>query len=300
MKSFTCLVTCIIPCCTRGRHPGPVKLCVCFYETEYKYSLFTKCRRIFRLLWATTLSYWERTTMAHFSDRILICIFFYEFIVFWLKFLRNLLTLVQLTTSQCWLKLCQTAPCHYPKKWQPSSLTQNLRHMAWMNKWSHSAWIRAVFCFGSAVVTVQSVHTFGRNWPDLTHALWADFIKSLTGIRKSDNCRHSGGWNDCSNGHYNDVIMASQITSLTIAYSTFFSGADQRKHQISASLAFVRRTQRWPANSPHKGSVTWKMFPFDDVIMVSRTFHFLWINRSALSLDKRKFCSLMFMKEMNH
>ena len=41
--------------------------------------------------------------------------------------------------------------------------------------------------------------------------------------------------------HNNDVIMgsiASQITSLTIVYSTVYSGADQRKHQSSASLAF--------------------------------------------------------------
>ena len=40
--------------------------------------------------------------------------------------------------------------------------------------------------------------------------------------------------------------IASQITSLTIVYSTFYSGADQRKHQSSASLAFVRRIHRWP------------------------------------------------------
>ena len=70
--------------------------------------------------------------------------------------------------------------------------------------------------------------------------------------------------------HNNDVIMstmASQITSLTIVYSTVYSGADQRKHQNSASLAFVRGIHRWPVNSPHKGPVTRKMFPFDDVIM---------------------------------
>ena len=30
-----------------------------------------------------------------------------------------------------------------------------------------------------------------------------------------------------------------QITSLTIVYLTVYSGADQRKHQSSASLAFV-------------------------------------------------------------
>ena len=70
--------------------------------------------------------------------------------------------------------------------------------------------------------------------------------------------------------HYNNVIMdtiVSQITSLTIAYSTVYSGADQRKHQSSASLAFVWGIHRGPVNSPHKWPVTRKMFPFDDVIM---------------------------------
>ena len=69
---------------------------------------------------------------------------------------------------------------------------------------------------------------------------------------------------------YDDVIMgtmASQITRLTIVYTTVYSGADQRKHQSSASLAFVRGIHRWPVNSPHKWPVTRKMFPFDDVIM---------------------------------
>ena len=61
--------------------------------------------------------------------------------------------------------------------------------------------------------------------------------------------------------------MTSQITSLTIVYSTVYSGADQRIHQSSASLAFVRWIHRWPVNSPHKGPVTRKMFPFGDVTM---------------------------------
>ena len=74
--------------------------------------------------------------------------------------------------------------------------------------------------------------------------------------------------------HYIDVIMsamASQITNLTIVYSTVYSGADQRKHQSSASLAFVRGIHRWPVNSPHKGPVTRKMSPFHDVIMATPT-----------------------------
>ena len=61
---------------------------------------------------------------------------------------------------------------------------------------------------------------------------------------------------------------ASQITSLAIVYSTVYSGADQRKHQSSASLVFVRGIHRGPVNSPHKWPVTRKMFPFDDVIMI--------------------------------
>ena len=63
--------------------------------------------------------------------------------------------------------------------------------------------------------------------------------------------------------YYNDVIMSamvSQITSASIVYSTVCSGADQRKHQNSASLAFVRGIHQWPVNSSHKGSVTRKCF----------------------------------------
>ena len=61
--------------------------------------------------------------------------------------------------------------------------------------------------------------------------------------------------------------MATQITSLTIVYLTIYSGADQRKYQSSASLAFVGGIRRSPVNSPHKGPVTRKIIPFDDVIM---------------------------------
>ena len=74
-----------------------------------------------------------------------------------------------------------------------------------------------------------------------------------------------------ANYHYNDVTMyamASQITSPKVVYS-FIQGADQRKHQSSASLAFVRGIHRSPVNSPHKGPVAQKMFPFDDVIMMN-------------------------------
>ena len=70
--------------------------------------------------------------------------------------------------------------------------------------------------------------------------------------------------------YYGDVTMgaiASQITSVSNVYSTVCSGTDQRKHQSSASLAFVRGIHRGPVNSPHKRSVTRKIFPLDDIIM---------------------------------
>ena len=70
--------------------------------------------------------------------------------------------------------------------------------------------------------------------------------------------------------HSSDVIMsamASQSTCVFIVCSTVCSSADQRKHQNTASLAFVRGIHRWPVDSAHKGLVTRKMFPFDDAIM---------------------------------
>ena len=60
------------------------------------------------------------------------------------------------------------------------------------------------------------------------------------------------------------TTMASQPHD---CYWIVYSDADQRKHESSASLAFVWGIHRWPVNSPHKGPVTRKMLPFDDVIM---------------------------------
>ena len=70
--------------------------------------------------------------------------------------------------------------------------------------------------------------------------------------------------------------MASQITSLSIVYSTVCSGSDQGKHQSSASLAFVcvcvwggggggGFTREFPA----KRASNAEMCPFGDVIMLS-------------------------------
>ena len=61
--------------------------------------------------------------------------------------------------------------------------------------------------------------------------------------------------------------ITCQISGLTIVYSIVYSDADQRKHQSSASLTFLRGNHGGPVNSPHKWPVMRRMFPFDDVIM---------------------------------
>ena len=71
--------------------------------------------------------------------------------------------------------------------------------------------------------------------------------------------------------------IASQITTLAIVCSNVYSAADHRKHQSSASLAFVPGIHRRPVNSPHKWPVTRKMFPFDDAIV--DMYNFVVISR---------------------
>ena len=68
------------------------------------------------------------------------------------------------------------------------------------------------------------------------------------------------------------TTIASQITSLTVVYSTIYSDADQRKHQSSALLAFVWGIHR-DGEFPAQRASYAEMFPFDDVIMIlSKSF----------------------------
>ena len=109
--------------------------------------------------------------------------------------------------------------------------------------------------------TLQNVRPRGLGWETSVH--WSVQFEEPLLLKSDVNTLEP-------TLHYNDVIismMASQIISLTVVYSIVYSGADQRKHQSSASLAFVWGIHRWPVNSPHKEPVTRKMFPFDDVIM---------------------------------
>ena len=89
---------------------------------------------------------------------------------------------------------------------------------------------------------------------DCIHWLWVGSVTQLT-----SNC-----------GHNSDVIlsmMVSQITGILIVCLTICTSTAQRKYLSFVSLAFVRGIHWSPADSPHKGPLMWKLFPFDDAIM---------------------------------
>ena len=121
--------------------------------------------------------------------------------------------------------------------------------------------------------------------------MWASLVAYYIFVYMAGLCRKSMRVSYSLKPHYCDAIMgamASLITDLTSVYSTVHSGADQSKHQSSASLAFVRGSHRRPANSPHKWPVTRKMFPFDDVIMGLLHFGF-----SKIELGRSMTCLVM-------
>ena len=79
--------------------------------------------------------------------------------------------------------------------------------------------------------------------------------------------------------HYNDVIMTtmvSHITSLTVVYSTVYSDADQRKHQSSASLAFVWGIHRDRWISRTKGQLRGKSFHLMTSSWITTTRKLIW------------------------
>ena len=88
------------------------------------------------------------------------------------------------------------------------------------------------------------------------------WFEQWLGFEKTTN-RYKNQWSSLLTDHYDDVIMttiASQITSLTSVYSTVYSDADQRKHQSSASLAFVWGIHRGRWIPRTKGQLRGKCF----------------------------------------
>ena len=78
--------------------------------------------------------------------------------------------------------------------------------------------------------------------------------------------------------HYTDVTMCVMAPKITRIYTVCWSGSSgayQRKHQNSVWLAFVMTGGFF-----HKWSVTQKVFPIDNVIMIRVTDHTLFKNRA--------------------
>ena len=86
---------------------------------------------------------------------------------------------------------------------------------------------------------------------------------------------------------HNDRDGVSNNRRLDCFYSTICSDVGQRKHQISASLAFVWGIHRWPVNSPHKWLVTRKMLPFDDVTCIDDSAYKKVKSHGALSTSRQ-------------
>ena len=85
--------------------------------------------------------------------------------------------------------------------------------------------------------------------------------------------------------HYSGVIMSAmvfQITGVLIVCSTVCSGADKRKHQSSASVAFVGRIHRWTVTGgfPPQRASNAENISFDDVIMICKMHYPIHAKRS--------------------
>ena len=140
--------------------------------------------------------------------------------------------------------------------WPPRLSSRSKCIETWTNEVTRQRWTfqmnfdgRIYLYFDSAFTEVDSSLP---NWQQVYLGLDISATLVMTKINYSLQWRHNG---------HDGVSNHRRLDCLR----TFCSGADQRKHRSSASLGFEREIHRWPVNSPHKGPVTRKMFPFDDV-----------------------------------
>ena len=144
---------------------------------------------------------------------------------------------------------------------QTKLYSHNVRFWLFTNLIQYVAWLIVHWCiFLRCRIPVTNQFSFMYRMPNTN----ADMVKCTGAYHLYSH------WGRNHAVHYGDVkmsAMVSEIASLMIVYWTVYSSADQRKHQSSALLAFVRGIHRSPENSPHKWPVTRKMFSFDDVIM---------------------------------
>ena len=154
-----------------------------------------------------------------------------------------------MTSRECtWMK--SFALCTCMTQWEIKKMYASVDDI-WKCIYSHS--------------NITEGHSCKDNWRQVSTVLCNDLVpkRQHSFIRNSvDHILSRHIWchqstmsnNHPSQYHYTGVIMsaiASQITSLTIVYSTVYSDVDQRKYQSSAGNS--------PDNSPHKWPGTRKM-----------------------------------------
>ena len=170
------------------------------------------------------------------------------------------------------MRLCQRLYRH------TSHTTTNWHFAMPQNNVYKSNYVVHILCQMCIWLFLQFNGAFLANTASAPKTLMIKYRNDISAkLEKKEHCDNDHVYITCiyivsmfSSLHYSDVIMgtmASLISSLTSVYSTVHSCADQRKHQSSASLTFVRWIHQRPVNSPHKWPVTRKMFTFDDVIM---------------------------------
>ena len=142
---------------------------------------------------------------------------------------------------------------------------------------------------------IQYIFTFNSSWPSvaiwrqiswlslaqimaccltaINHYLYQYWFITKGVVWYSPKSNFTRIAHDIYHQHYGDIIMgaiASQITSLTIVYSTVYSDADKK------NPSKLRVTGLCAGNPPHKWPVTRKKFLFDDVIMSMCSDTALW------------------------
>ena len=127
------------------------------------------------------------------------------------------------------------------------------------------SWLCLVSLTHCRICKINQISSKVINLPAIACRLWRNYAMGLFCFL---NYGYPTRFKNKSFWHYSDdVIMASQITSLTNVYSAVYSRRRAKKTSKLRVTGLLRGIHRWPVNSAHKGPVTRKMFSFDDVIM---------------------------------
>ena len=124
------------------------------------------------------------------------------------------------------------------------------------------------------------------SWPS---KVW---YSGLVSIWHQDICINHGDLDRSVHWHHNERAVISNHQCLDCLLNRSFRQRWKKTSKLRA-LACVRGIHRWPVNSPHKGPITEKMFPFHDVIMV-----YLYQERTLSSLDQIRRMVFFYLRHM--